>query len=45
MEKTASSTSTTGTAYKVYGNVRDQYQQPLAGVTIAAFDKDIRSEQ
>lgn len=43
MEKTFSAAATT--ASKVYGNVRDKYQQPLANVTIGAFDKDIRSEQ
>src|SRR5262249_55936366 len=34
-----------GPAYKVFGTVRDALQNPLAGPTGAAFDKDIRGEQ
>jgi hypothetical protein len=31
--------------FKVFGTVRGDLQQPLAGVPVRAFDKDIRSEQ
>jgi hypothetical protein len=31
--------------YRVYGFVRDALQKPLAGVSVKAFDKDIRAEQ
>src|SRR5450432_1026034 len=31
--------------YKVYGAIRNQYQQPMIQVTVRAFDKDIRTEQ
>ncbi|PWT71279.1 MAG: hypothetical protein C5B59_18405 [Bacteroidetes bacterium] len=31
--------------YRVHGTVRDQWQQPLRKNLVAAFDKDIRSEQ
>ena len=30
---------------RVYGMVRSQYGDPLDGVTVQAFDKDMRSEQ
>src|SRR5438309_756488 len=35
----------TDNRYKIYGTARGAYQQPLAGTTVKAFDKDIRSEQ
>ena len=31
--------------FVVYGAVRDQYGDPLNGVTVQAFDRDLRSEQ
>lgn len=31
--------------YSVYGTVRDQYQRPMNGVMVKAFDEDIRGEQ
>ncbi len=31
--------------YRVFGAVRDALQRPLVGVTVKAFDKDIRGEQ
>ncbi|SOE87376.1 virulence plasmid A protein [Burkholderia sp. YR290] len=31
--------------YKVFGTVRDALQEPLPGVSVQAFDKDIRGEQ
>ncbi len=31
--------------YSISGTVRNQYQQPMPGVIVTAFDKDIRSEQ
>lgn len=45
MQTTSSLNVSAAARYKVYGTVRDQFLQPLAGVTIQAFDKDIRSEQ
>jgi Tc toxin complex TcA C-terminal TcB-binding domain/Neuraminidase-like domain/Salmonella virulence plasmid 28.1kDa A protein len=31
--------------YTISGTVRNQFQQPMAGAIVTAFDKDIRSEQ
>ncbi|TAM93904.1 MAG: hypothetical protein EPN39_18955, partial [Chitinophagaceae bacterium] len=44
--QTSSSSNVSATShYKVYGTVRDQFQKPMTGTVIEAFDKDIRSEQ
>src|SRR5579859_3422726 len=45
MEKMTSPAASAPAVYKVYGTVRDQYQQHIVGALIGAFDKDIRSEQ
>lgn len=45
MKNTSSSNVTFSGRYQVYGTIRDQFQQPMQGTIIEAFDKDIRSEQ
>ena len=43
--KTKSEKASDDGRYSVYGTVRNQYQQAMAGAIVTAFDKDIRSEQ
>ena len=43
--KTKSDKASVDGRYSVYGTVRNQLQQPVAGAIVSAFDKDIRSEQ
>ncbi|MGH2643024.1 MAG: hypothetical protein ACRDE2_03680, partial [Chitinophagaceae bacterium] len=45
MQTSSSSNVSTSSHYKIYGTVRDQFQKPMTGTVIEAFDKDIRSEQ
>jgi Tc toxin complex TcA C-terminal TcB-binding domain/Neuraminidase-like domain/Salmonella virulence plasmid 28.1kDa A protein len=45
MKKKSSSPTQPKMEFQVMGTVRDQYQQLMANVSVAAFDKDIRSDQ
>src|ERR1035437_454161 len=45
MNKNSKSAAGTNDRNSIVGTVRNQYQQPMPGTIVCAFDKDIRSEQ
>jgi len=45
MKTNSDAAISTDSHYSISGTVRNQYQQPMRGALVRAFDKDIRSEQ